>query len=272
MFWQQGQKTVTGTCGIVAGAFPALGADIPTYAPTMPWDGAGWETRASVWVPEMHQDLQGWAGLSSAPAWPPQTVKAERSEDHCRTAMTKGLNLAALITASVGPVAHLKAEWSVLPVSYVTHQDNGLFAFLSTSLCKDDKFIVSNCEAFVQSGGVSTWLEGSFARINPERKRRQGFRFWWNVLTDILSWSTFAKGLWLKEVFVVNIAIWDSKEVAELLPCVLNLIPCRNPSDRLWLVEWVRLIMIWIIYITEIFLWGFSTSYWCLSWTFSHNV
>lgn len=138
-------------------------------------------------------------------------------------------------------------------------------------VCIFIKYIESNCAAFVQSGGVSTWLEGSFARINPEWKRRQVFRFWWSVLTDILCWSTFVRGLWLK-VFAVYIAIWDSKELAELFPCVLNPIPCRNSSDRLWLVEWVRLIMIWIIYITEILLWGFWTSYRCLSWTFSCNV
>lgn len=61
-------------------------------------------------------------------------------------------------------------------------------------------------------------------------------------------------------VFVVNIEIWESKEVARLLPCVLNLVPCRNPSYRLWLGEWVRLIRIWIICIIEIFLWGFCSS------------
>lgn len=211
-----------------------------------------------------------WVVIS--PAWPPQTVKAEGTEGHCRTAMTKGLNPAAPITASVGSAAHLKAKWSVLPISYVTHWDNGLFAFLPISLCEDDKFIESNCEAFVQSGGVSTWLEGSFARINPEWKRRQGIRSWWSVLTDILGWSTSQGDSDWKKVFVVNITIWDSKEVAELLPCVMNLIPCRNPSDRLWLVEWVRLIMIWIIYITEIFLWGFCASYRCLGWTFRYGV
>lgn len=96
-----------GTCGIAAGRFPALRADIPRYAPTMPGDEAGWETRASVGAPEMHQVLRAWAGLSPGPAWPPQMVKTERSEDHCRTAMTKGLNLAAAIAASIGPEAHL---------------------------------------------------------------------------------------------------------------------------------------------------------------------
>lgn len=201
MSWQKGQKTAMGTCGIIAGGFSVLRVDVPRCTPAMPRDGAGWETRASAWAPETHQDLQAWAGFSSAPAWPPQMLNVGRSENHCRTAVTKGLNLVALITASIGPVAHLEAEWSVLPISYVTCQDNGLFAFLSISLWEDDKFTESNCEAFVQSGGVSTWLEGSFARKNPEWKRRQDFSFWWSVLTDILSWSTFARGLWLKESF-----------------------------------------------------------------------
>lgn len=82
-------------------------------------------------------------------------TKAERSENHCRTATTQGLSSAALITAGVGLVACLGAEQSVLPKSYVTCQDNGLFASLSVSLYEDDKFIESNCEAFVRSGGVS---------------------------------------------------------------------------------------------------------------------
>lgn len=69
--------------------------------------------------------------------------------------MTKGLSSTALITASTGLVASLEAEQSGLPKSYATCQDNGLFASLSISLCEDDKFIESNCEAFVRSGGVS---------------------------------------------------------------------------------------------------------------------
>lgn len=167
-----------GTCGFIAGRFPVLRVDVPKCAPTMPWDGAGQDTTVLLWAPEMHQNLQAWPGLSSAPMWLPQLLLAEWSENHCRTAVTKGLSSAALITASAGLMACLEAEQSVLPKSYVTCQDNGLFASLSISLCEDDKFIASNCEAFVRSGGVSAWLEGSFARTNSEWKRRQGFRFW----------------------------------------------------------------------------------------------
>lgn len=171
-----------GTCGIIAGGFPVLRVDVPRYAPAMTRDGAGWETRASAWATEMHQDLQAWAGLSSGPAWPPQMLKVGRSENHCRTAMSKGLNLVALVTASIGPVAHLEAEWSVLPISYVTCQDNGLFAFLSISLWEDDKFTESNCEAFVQSGGVATW--GELCQKKSWMKKEAGLQ----VLMECFNW------------------------------------------------------------------------------------
>lgn len=192
MFWQGGHKAVTGTCGFLASRFPVFRVDVPKCAPTMLRDGAGQETSLLVWPPEMCQGLQAWPGFSSAPVWPPQLLRAGRSENHCRTTTTKGLSSAAPITASLGLMAHLEAQQSVLPKSYMTCQDNGLFASLSISLCEDDKFIESDSEAFVRSGGVSAWLEGNFARTNSEWKRRQGFRFF----CECFNWHIKLKHIW----------------------------------------------------------------------------
>lgn len=165
MFWQKGYKAGMGAGGFMAGRFPVLRVDVPKCAPSMHEMGQGGTLQC--WC-EHQKCIRAWPGLSPAPVGPPKLLTSEWSENHCRTATTTGLSSAALISASLGVVAGLEAEQSVLPKSCVTCQDNALFASLSISLCEDDKFIESNCEAFVQSGGVSAWLEGSFARTNPK--------------------------------------------------------------------------------------------------------
>lgn len=200
MFCQEGYKAVMGTCGFIAGRFPVLRVDVPKCAPTMPWDGPGCETTVLVWAPEMCQNLQAGPGFSSVPVWPPQLLRVEWSENHCRTAMAKVLSSAALISARIGLVAHLEAQQSVLLKSYMTCQDNGLFAYLSISLCEDDKFIESNW-SFCPEWWCLCLTWGELCQNKHWMKKKAGLQVLWNALTDILSWNTFARGLWLKQSF-----------------------------------------------------------------------